>query len=481
MRDLLTAQTANSGPVSRGIDAADEVIELIDRTLAAPLFRDVGRLRSLPTGNQVLQKQVGYRELLRTFVLTEIGARLALNWELEDAFAASQRNVATLYEYWAFIQLAKIVGRVCGEDLSARALEQSNDGLSMSFRQGSRTALKWTTTARGRNLKAELYFNRTFLVSTLSDASWTRAMRPDCSLRIGSADTGANSRDDALPIWLHFDAKYRVEFERHQFATPDDDDGELAAEAEFVERLARSKREDLLKMHAYRDAIRRSAGAYILYPGNEERRPFLEHHEILPGLGAFPLRPTVAGTAGAPNLENFLMQVLDHVADRATQHERSRYWRAVIHRKPPEDRPRDRRLPPLSTPPADAAVMCAYLEDAAHRDWVGRHGLFAVPAADHRGAVGPEAEVLRARDLVLWGPGSRPTLWTRAGVWFVQAQVEMLELGYPVATAKVYLCCPVERSEDEPEWLSQLDSSVLEASSRAPFQVTWQELLEASS
>lgn len=42
----------------------------------------------------------------------------------------------------------------------------------------------------------------------------------------------------------------------------------------------------LLKMHAYKDAIRRSGGAYILYPGatNETFRGF---QEIIPGLGAF--------------------------------------------------------------------------------------------------------------------------------------------------------------------------------------------------
>ena len=48
-------------------------------------------------------------------------------------------------------------------------------------------------------------------------------------------------------------------------------------------------------MHAYRDAIRRSAGAYVIYPGDEERTPFMEHHEVLPGLGAFPLRPGATG------------------------------------------------------------------------------------------------------------------------------------------------------------------------------------------
>ena len=51
---------------------------------------------------------------------------------------------------------------------------------------------------------------------------------------------------------------------------------DAAAEAESVERLSRSRREDLLKMHAYRDAIRRTAGAYVLFPGNESVSPYRE-------------------------------------------------------------------------------------------------------------------------------------------------------------------------------------------------------------
>ena len=277
---------------------------MIDRTLSAPMFRSVGRLGSFPTGNQVLQKRAGYSELLRTFVLTETGAQLALDWDLDDAFAASQRNVATLYEYWAYLQLAKSVGRVCGGDLSALTMQRSSDGMSIGFPEEAEPT-EVDVLARGRNLTADLYFNREFLVSARPDSSWTRAMRPDCSLRLRPDGLGRDIADDDLAVWLHFDAKYRVEFVAEQFASPDERDGALAVEAEAVERLARSKREDLFKMHAYRDAIRRSAGAYVIYPGDEQRTPFMEHHEVLPGLGAFPLRPAPTGPVGAAHSIGF--------------------------------------------------------------------------------------------------------------------------------------------------------------------------------
>jgi hypothetical protein len=480
--EILRAGMARSGPISRGIDAAEEIIELLDRTISAPMFREVGRLASFPTGSQVLQKRAGYRELLRTFVLTETGARLALDWDIDDVFGASQRNIATLYEYWAFLQLARSVGRVCGDDQSAQVLSLTNDGMSMTFRPGKKSRLRWMTTARGREVAVELYFNRTFLVSAQPDASWTRAMRPDCSLRVRPTGLADDVTADDLSIWLHFDAKYRLEYASEQFSQSGPDDDDVAADAEATERLARSKREDLLKMHAYRDSIRRSAGAYVLYPGFQSQAPFVEHHEVLPGLGSFVLRPAGDATVGAEHLEAFLADVLDHVADRATHHERSRYWRTVIHRIPPV-RTLDRRLPALDRPPSDALVLCGYTRGAKHRRWIEESGLYNVRAGDRPGAVSPQGDVLQASDVVLYGPGVRPTLWKRAGAWFVQTQLEMQGLGYPNPRGPVYLCCPIERSEVEPEWLGRLgigSGPLSGAVVGAPFVATWQALLDAA-
>jgi hypothetical protein len=487
--DALKAQSQRAGPVSRGIDAALQVIELIDRTRSSPMFREVGQLRSFPSGNQVLQKRAGYRELLRTFVLTEVGARLALDWELEDIFGASQRNIATLYEYWAFLQLASSVGRECGSDISASTLKLSSDELSMSFRRGAASRLRWSTTARGRTMQVELYFNREFLASAVADASWSRAMRPDCSLRIGPDDSLGEVSADDLTIWLHFDAKYRVEFADEQFSRPSGDDAAWAADAEEVERLARSKREDLLKMHAYRDAIRRSAGAYVLYPGDEQRELFTQYHELLPGLGAFVLRPGADGPIGLATLDRFLADVIDHVADRATQHERSRFWSAVIHRAPVRAKRPDRRLPALAAPPSDALVLCGLVQSRSHAEWIRKYGLYNVPAGDNRGAVAADAEILRARDLILYGMYNAPTLWARSGAWFVQSREELKRLKYPEPLSSVYLCCPVEHQEGEPEWLPLLESPLLDIAAAdrdgtlggEPFAVSWQQLLDAAA
>jgi len=55
---------------------------------------------------------------------------------------------------------------------------------------------------------------------------------------------------------------------------------------------------------------------------------FREYVELIPGLGAFPLRP--GNDAGEAALRRFVDDVLLHAADQATAEERNRYWRAAI-------------------------------------------------------------------------------------------------------------------------------------------------------
>ena len=235
-----------------------------------------------------------------------------------------------------------------------------------------------------------------------------------------------------LDLWLHFDAKYRLEASRQQFTVDPEGDAEAAGEAEDTERLTSTKREDLLKMHAYRDAIRRSAGAYVLYPGHDKSPPFRQFTELLPGLGAFVLRPEAGGRAqGLEELRTFLGAVLEHAAERASQHERDRYWRGWIYATPPRQNSTPSRLPDLAAPPEDTTVLCGYVRSEAHAEWIRRAGLYNVRAGDRRGAVGADAAELQAEWLLLYGEGGPPSLWTRAGPWFVQTREQLQKTGYP--------------------------------------------------
>ncbi len=88
-------------------------------------------------------------------------------------------------------------------------------------------------------------------------------------------------------IWLHFDAKYRVNKVDEIFG-PD------IIEIEKNERRSdnKYKNPDLLIMHAYKDAVKHSEGAYIIFPGSGVKDfIFPRYDEILPSIGAFPLLP----------------------------------------------------------------------------------------------------------------------------------------------------------------------------------------------
>ena len=124
-----------------------------------------------------------------------------------------------------------------------------------------------------------------------------------------------------LMVHVHFDAKYRVENVEGLFGSEETDEVDEEQDGNY-------KRQDLLKMHAYRDAIKRSHGAYVLYPGRGNSPVIFKgfFHEILPGLGAFAIAPDGSGNAqGMQALENFLDEVLLHLANRTTARERISY------------------------------------------------------------------------------------------------------------------------------------------------------------
>jgi len=309
------ASSKDKPSVRRGLAEVARTGESLRTWLALPIFLEVGKLRELPTANQVLQRREGYREVYHTFFVSELAARLSWPGGSDTVYPAGSRNVATLYEYWSYMELAQIVSSLCGSPLDLSSLvETSKSGFELVLRRGAGHAVHGTTTRLGRQLDLELWFNRTFSAVGKRDA-WTRGMRPDCSLRISEAAGEHNAKE----VWLHFDAKYRVDGIRKLFG-PDatdlsqEDEVILAAKAAESQQL-RSTRSDLLKMHAYRDAIRRTSGAYVLYPGEDEGEIFTRYREILPGLGAFPLRPVGNGeTRGTQLIRTFLDDSLTHLA-----------------------------------------------------------------------------------------------------------------------------------------------------------------------
>lgn len=147
---------------------------------------------------------------------------------LDAARRVSLWDSPTLYERWCALELARALG---GGEADADAL--------LSGRAAALSA---------GDLAVQVEVQRRF------GAMLPTAFRPDLTVSRGERR-------------VHLDAKYRLD--------PARGDGALV-------------REELVKMHAYRDAIPGSVGAYALFPGRA--REALDGRDGRGGVGALPLR-----------------------------------------------------------------------------------------------------------------------------------------------------------------------------------------------
>jgi predicted component of viral defense system (DUF524 family) len=438
-----------SAPRERGLYDCRRWKSILDRWYAEPLFREVGRLDYFPGGSTVLQKRPGYREVFGCYLSSQAASEITWSAD-EDTFTAGQKNVAALYEYWTFLQLAQSVGRVIGKPLDwDQMVELSDDRLCLHLRQGGQCVLRGEFVERNRHLQIELWFNRTYRPGS---GSWTAQLRPDCSLQV-------HGQGLPSPVVVHFDAKYRLS------------ENPLTS-LEDPERNARN--DDLLKMHAYRDAIRHSEGAYVLFPGNVSAR-HQQYSELLPGLGAFPLTPSEHGSAaGVHQLDQFLTSLLSHCGEQYSQHERHRYWETQTYQSPPSPT----GLPQfhfLTRPPQDTQVLLGYVRSPAHWDWVQQTGLYNLRADSRRGSISLHSRELSA-EFVLTYTTRRARLWRVSGAPRLYTRDMLLRSQYPGPKGELYLCLPIEPVE----WECGCEQQVLEelkAETRgAPRVATWLEV-----
>lgn len=483
----LASQEIESGPLRRGQQIAADVGAQLDEYLAHPIFREVSSLRRMPTSDQVLLKRAGYREVFRTFAMTESGPTVRIDrGDMTDVFAASQRNIATLYEFWCFLAVVNSLGRVCGEDRTARAFTVARDGTSMTLGSGHASKLAWSIERGGRPLLVEVFFNRTFAGADDRRGSWSQAMRPDCSVRIRpEGSTPAHVSAQELEVWLHFDAKYRVDNLLAQLASDPSSD-ELLGDSTTS---GSAKRDDLLKMHAYRDAIARTAGAYVLYPGSEikdiRRHPGFK--EVLPGLGAFPLRPSSDGLPSSSQaLDQFLSDVLTHIASQVTRDERHRFWTATVHRPGGPAFKSSLATDFLDEPPADTDVLLGFVRNEEHRRWIERMQQYNIRAGDRAGAVEIGGRELGAKLLLLYENRNGDLHVARAAKvvrWRPATAADLLATEYPSPRGALYFLADLEFVGRLPIWMDSINLESLTATVRdgTPTVVTWWDVIRSAS
>jgi hypothetical protein len=286
-------------------------------------------------------------------------------------------------------------------------------------KSGKQTALEGIYEYQERKLHIKFSYNRTFDGGTKYGAkkagSWTKALRPDYTLSIWPEEIKHEEqaeREEKI-VHIHFDSKYKVQ----QFIIKTDVDQNLKEiDEESVEEIITSetkidsleiekneerkgiyKNVDLLKMHAYKDAIRRTGGAYILYPGTEKHTSYNGFHELIPGLGAFAICPK-EGENGTAELSDFIDKILEHFNNMASQQRRHSNKIYEIHQNP---------LDTVNEPmpeyiiPDETSVIIAYYKSIEHFNWIDKKMKYNGRVGTDRGAMELTTSYISANYLVL--------------------------------------------------------------------------------
>lgn len=327
---------------------ARSIHSMINEVLNDSFFDDISELEVMPQNNQVLQKREGYSQIFQAYSMIDFA--LQLNWKGKDeVYDGESKNVALLYEYWLFFELYKIVSSIegcerinCSKD---NFLVANDKGITISLEEGKLSIQSFIIERLG--LKVNLYYNRTFsredFKTTRYEGSYSRPFRPDYTLAIfpsyfgNSFDNGEREAIyDGSVSYIHFDAKYRVtDLSTLIGDTTASEIEEELNEEKVYEVINTYKRGDLLKMHTYNDAIRRTIGSYVLYPGNVDDKgtSFGLYDELLPGVGAFAIRPSI-DAVGENELKNFITDLLESKSSINSRLNRMKHYMELVIKEP---------------------------------------------------------------------------------------------------------------------------------------------------
>ena len=367
--------------------------EKLSEILSHNIFREVSQVKTIPMNNPVLQRKEGYREIFRIWLMYDLAAKLIWDGLDNDTYFTGKRDVATLYEYWLFFKLLRLIEGIFKIDPkeTKELIKETSDGLGLQLKSGKHTAVKGVFQYKNRELSIKFNYNRTFTNTKYPEGgSWSQQMRPDYTLSIWPKGfTEEEAEKQELIVHIHFDAKYKVEDLQYLLSlneknlSKEEKNQQLNVEKE-KEKQGSYKRADLLKMHAYKDAIRRTVGAYVLYPGTK----FIRNkgfHEIVPGLGAFPVSPSNNGE-GLGSVKKFIYEILDHFSDRASQRESLSYHTYKImkddkmnsiHKNLPEYFIKQGDVKGRYKPPQEVSILIGYVQEK-QKDWIKNNCMYDV-------------------------------------------------------------------------------------------------------
>lgn len=256
--------------------------EELDSLLFNPFWREVGISEEFPN-SMIMINRKGYRE----YVMFYLAFGLSLKLDSESTLLSVGGDIKPafhLYEMWCYLMVHDVL---CDLTDSTGSPELSFTNRDKKFMKDliskNDKPIEFSYELDGQNIDLTLYYNKDFNLiddkATQWADSYSGVFNPDISISISLNEN---------VHWLHFDAKYRLDLPKWK------------AELSGKDIVASFKREDIHKMHTYRDAVLGTRGSYVLYPGSEKNRELYVRNpnkayrdtNLMPSVGAFPLKPT---------------------------------------------------------------------------------------------------------------------------------------------------------------------------------------------
>jgi predicted component of viral defense system (DUF524 family) len=479
----------------------------ISSLLNQSFFKQISRPTSLKLNSPVLQRKSGYREVLNAWLKFDLAAKLI--WHGGDnVYDAGKKDIATLYEYWLFFTLLDLLKEVFEiEPKTIEELIQYEKGqLSLKLKQGTAIALKGVYKSPSRNLNIQFSYNRSFGGGKIfpNSGSYTTTLRPDYTLSIWPQEINdANEAErKELITHIHFDAKYKVKnfykliSESKDEELTEQENIDLIKEEEEETKQGTFKNQDLLKMHAYKDAIRRTVGAYVLYPGEGKNDPYRGFHELIPGLGAFVIKPN-KDDKDKKHLKSFIKKVIANFIDRASQREYTAVKIYDIHKNEKDDsnilnEPMPeyfdtKKIEKLI--PDETFVLVGYYKSKTQLEWIIKNNLYNFRTGTNKGSLPLGAKEVSAKYLVLHGENKTITnkIYKLSEVGpKIYSKDDIIKKGYKEPSGDLYIIYQIE-NEVSNEFgnldfdLNELQNFKSFRNSPNPITVSLTELLKAKS
>lgn len=291
----------------------DEYQNIVQDYLSDRWIQEIGKLQYLPLNSQVIQKKEGYRDIFKYYINFEFAFRL--EWEeIEENIRGYERKLNELYEYWCYFKLIKVIGEIAGKKVKYKDIYEVNkDKWSIKVNKGPNSVQSFNLKFEGQNIKLYLMYNRLFSKRYLKYHSYSLPFRPDYTLQINFNEH---------QYFVHFDAKYRSEgtildfYEKIGSRELKEKEEEYTMQRDNEELNNKEYKDgDLYKMHTYKDAILKTEGAYVFYPGDKKEIFKVEKKEPIPSVGAFPLTPGKNGIE-EDELRIFIIEILRNIIHR---------------------------------------------------------------------------------------------------------------------------------------------------------------------